>query len=290
MRSVFVLLLIIGASFLTFANEAHWKYEIATSGVVLTEYRGPAGRVVVPDMIAGQPVVLIGGGLAPLMAGGGSGISEIVLTGQGMKISDYAFYGFADLENVVFLKSVQDIGNSAFGRCVKLGVLELPEGLVQIGDYAFSECAGLERISLPGSLKKIGRFAFAGCGNLRELKLPEGLEEIELEAFAGAVSLRSVIIPKSCLRIGNGAFAGSEALENLSLPARFTAQIGVIGFTGELASRLLAQGVEGILRQSAQPQAMVQQNPPANSPALEVAPIREIDFGKTAEELQPAGN
>lgn len=290
MRSVFVFLLCIDASFLTFANEAHWKYEIATSGVVLTEYRGPTGRVVVPDKIVGQPVVLIGSGLAPVMAGGGAGITEIVLPGEGMKVSDYAFYGFSDLEDVEFLKAVQEIGNSAFGLCVKLGVLELPDGLVQLGDYAFSECAGLERISLPGSLKKIGRSAFAGCGNLRELELPEGLEEIDVEAFAGAVTLRSVVVPKSCLRIGNGAFAGSEALENLSLPARFTAQIGVIGFTGELASRLLAQGVEGILRQLAQPQAMDEQNPPAISPAVEEAPIPEIDFGKTAEELEPAGN
>ena len=62
-------------------------------------------------------------------------------------------------------------------------------------------------------------------------------------AFYGSLGLTSVIIPDSVTSIGVGAFQNCTGLTNGRIPTRFWAQIGAIGFTGQLAEFWMAEGL-----------------------------------------------
>ena len=82
-------------------------------------------------------------------------------------IGEVAFYGCADLREVVFPKSLQYIREEAFGESgVRSAVL--PAGLRLIGEKAFFLCDGLRKIEVPGADTVIESDAFSCCGALHE--------------------------------------------------------------------------------------------------------------------------
>lgn len=150
------------------------------------------------------------------------------------------------LSNPVCISQNLYIGND------RLTELIIPEGVEEIGYSAFSRCLGITKVSLPSTLKKVGADAFADCtdiqianitslqdycsidfGNpganpfqdymmhraftwmlingdyIRDkefLNIPEGLTEIKPSTFAKVDNNSSVIIPASVSKIGSYAF------------------------------------------------------------------------------------
>ena len=150
------------------------------------------------------------------------------------------------LSNPVCISQNLYIGNE------RLTELIIPEGVEEIGYSAFSRCLGITKVSLPSTLKKVGADAFADCtdiqianitslqdycsidfGNpganpfqdymmhraftwmlingdyIRDkefLNIPEGLTEIKPSTFAKVDNNSSVIIPASVSKIGSYAF------------------------------------------------------------------------------------
>ncbi len=116
-------------------------------------------------------------------------------------IGSYAFYGLQSLESVTvngdgkaaaLPREDAAIGDNAFGFCLKLKEIVIPEGVEAIGDKAFSTCQKLERVSLPASLKSIGRLAFLNCSSLREISIPNGVTNFAYDAFFGTPCKESV--------------------------------------------------------------------------------------------------
>ncbi|OKL23691.1 hypothetical protein BRO51_01285, partial [Metamycoplasma hominis] len=64
--------------------------------------------------------------------------------------------------------SVKEIGESAFYGCANLKEVILNEGLEKIGAETFYDTK-IESITIPGSVKEIGESAFYGCENLKEV-------------------------------------------------------------------------------------------------------------------------
>jgi hypothetical protein len=150
------------------------------------------------------------------------------------------------LSNPVCISQNLYIGNE------RLTELIIPEGVEEIGYSAFSRCLGITKVSLPSTLKKVGADAFADCtdiqianitslqdycsidfGNpganpfqdymmhtaftwmlingdyIRDqefLNIPEGLTEIKPNTFAKVDNNSTVIIPASVSKIGRYAF------------------------------------------------------------------------------------
>lgn len=143
-------------------------------------------------------------------------------------IGSYAFYNLQSLESVTLNKDGKaarglpredaSIGDNAFGLCLKLKEIAIPEGIETIGDSAFSNCLKLERVSLPASLKTIGRLAFWNCSMLKEIAIPDGIETIGEAAFSRCRKLERVSLPASLKTIERGAFADCSALKEIAIP------------------------------------------------------------------------
>ncbi len=90
-------------------------------------------------------------------------------------INPHAFEEFADLEEVIFPKSMSgDIGSYAFYNCPKLKSIKLPDGISRIGDYAFYG-TGITTVELPIFLDWIYDNTFNEGTNIIRLKESEGI-------------------------------------------------------------------------------------------------------------------
>ena len=77
--------------------------------------------------------------------------------------------GFTNVSNFKYLyipKTVEIIGDRAFGCCSDLETAELREGVQEIGKEAFYFCPKLSKIRIPSSVKKIGADAFKNSPNV----------------------------------------------------------------------------------------------------------------------------
>jgi len=144
--------------------------------------------------------------------------------------------------------AVKKVGNgypSIFGNPnTSVTSITIPDSVTSIGGSAFQECTSLTGVIIPNSVTSIGQYAFYGCTGLTaDLTIPNSVTSIERYAFDSCTGLTSVSIPDSVTRIGLLAFAYCTGLTSVDIPSRFTAQIGAIGFTGQLATDLMADGL-----------------------------------------------
>ncbi len=91
-----------------------------------------------------------------------------------LRISDYAFLGCTELEEVSFMGSVPGLlGKGAFFGCSKLTSIALPPELVSIGDMAFGKCSSLKSIEIPENVTYIGEGVFYKCESLESIAVEE---------------------------------------------------------------------------------------------------------------------
>ncbi|HLP78573.1 MAG TPA: leucine-rich repeat domain-containing protein, partial [Candidatus Paceibacterota bacterium] len=93
-----------------------YTFVINDGAVMITQYTGPGGSVVIPDSIGGLPVTGIG---------------------------DYAFENRTSLAYVILGNRVTSIGEGAFCFCTNLNSVTTPDTLTSIGAAAFSFCTSL---------------------------------------------------------------------------------------------------------------------------------------------------
>lgn len=121
--------------------------------------------------------------------------------------------------------------------------VELPEGLTSIGIWAFGRCVALRNINIPDTVKVIesqafwldtnitsvrlssnsrletvGINAFDGCAGLTDIRLPDTVTVIPHSCFQGCISLRKVPFGTKVSSIGKWAFKDSGLSENIVFP------------------------------------------------------------------------
>ena len=219
---------------------------------------------------------------------GCTSLKSIIIPQSVTEIAPWAFYGCASLENIVVEKgnsvyhsagnclietesktlvagcknsvipndgSVTEIGDYAFGGCVSLKSISIPDGVTYIGDSAFSGCTSLKSITIPQSVTEIDELVFYGCASLENIVVEKGnsvyhsagnclietesktlvvgcknsvipndgsVTEIGDYAFGGCVSLKSISIPDGVTYIGDSAFSGCTSLKSITIPQSVT--------------------------------------------------------------------
>ena len=172
------------------APESDFEFELSDDGtfIALTEYKGNAEHLVIPETIQGVPVEVIDG-----------------------------FYQNKKIKSVVIPSSAKVIYNSAFLRCESLEKVTLPEGLLYIQAGAFGG-TGLTSVTLPKSLEYLSS-AFHDCNNLTEINIPDDAAFLLKNATEVAVFLSEEYgwTDETIAESGEEIFSGTKINESVAL-------------------------------------------------------------------------
>lgn len=172
------------------APESDFEFKLSDDGtfIELTEYKGNAEHLVIPETIQGVPVEVIDG-----------------------------FYQNKKIKSVVIPSSAKVIHNSAFLYCESLEKVTLPEGLFCIEGHAFSN-TGLTSVTLPKSLEYL-MAAFNECDKLAEINIPDDAAFLVKNATEVAVFLSEEKgwNDEAIARSGEEIFSGSKINESVAL-------------------------------------------------------------------------
>lgn len=157
-----------------------------------------------------------------------SGNGIITFDGNVTSIGKEAFYGCANLTNIIIPNGVTEIGENAFRLCENLAAITIPEGVMEIGSKAFSDCILMTLVVIPASMTLVGEGAFSRCFNLKEFKGKFATEDGRclvvdgtLNSFAHVGDLE-YSIPNSVTTIGSYAFDSCCTLASLTIPESVT--------------------------------------------------------------------
>lgn len=102
------------------------------------------------------------------------------------------------------------ISNRAFLGCKNLEEISLSKGITTVGSYAFAYCDNLSAVNIPidNKLSYIANSAFYNDAKLVEINLSDSIQEIGNYAFYGCIGLTSTGIPTSSdlVVVGNHAY------------------------------------------------------------------------------------
>ncbi|MCD8372697.1 MAG: leucine-rich repeat protein [Clostridia bacterium] len=112
-------------------------------------------------------------------------------------IGDYAFGYCIYLTSINIPDTVKTIGEGAFFCCSLLtGTIFGENSQVEtIGDYAFYICSSIVNIVIPDTATSIGDYAFYNCSALESIVIGDGVEAIGTSVLAYCPSLKSLTAP-----------------------------------------------------------------------------------------------
>lgn len=175
-------------------------------------------------------------------------------------LSNNAFNGCENLENIDISDSVESVGNCAFAGCSSIEEIIIPEGVTSINAEAFVGCTSLKTVKylgdtagwcaiefrmttsnpayiadelyingklvsdvvIPDGTETVGAYAFAGCESISSVTFSDSVKTIAAGAFMSCSGLSEITLPENLNEIGEDAFAGCTGFEYLHIPASVT--------------------------------------------------------------------
>lgn len=116
-------------------------------------------------------------------------------------------------------KTVNTIGEEAFGGCNLLTSVNIPNSVTSIGYYGFTDCTSLSSVNIPSSVTHIAAGAFCRCYSLPSLTIPNSVVAIERFTFGECNNLTSISIGNSIRYIDNMAFFNCKKLTSIFIPS-----------------------------------------------------------------------
>ena len=171
------------------APESDFEFELSEDGtfIAITNYKGNAKNLVIPETIQGLPVEVIKG-----------------------------FSSNKKIKSVVIPSSVKVIGAGAFEFCDSLEKVTLPEELFCIAEHAFTY-TGLTSVTLPKGLEYLAD-AFLGCDNLAEINIPDDAAFLLKNATECAVALKEYgLLDQYITKTADEIFSGTQINKSVAL-------------------------------------------------------------------------
>ena len=158
--------------------------------IIIIDYTGPGGAVVIPSIIEGKAVTSIGNSAFE----GCTNLTSVTIPNSVTSIGDGAFYNCISLTSIAIPNSVTSIGYVAFEYCTSLTSVMIGNGVTNIGQGAFSVCTSLTSVTIPNSVTSIGDYALSWCTSLTGVTIPNSINNIGLGTFYGCTSLTSITV------------------------------------------------------------------------------------------------
>lgn len=227
----------------------NFVFYVEHGGAIIHSYLGTDEDVIIPDKLAGYPVVsILNNAFSNQGLSGKSKLRFVAFPDTVTYIGPEAFRGCSKLEQLVFPPDSQlrEIDNSAFYDCPALTDVQLPDQVERIGHEAFGYCTSLTSFHIPASVTQMEGNPFPCCKSLTSITVaPENESftvvnnmlidkqprEIDRDdpntAKTGSVRLLSypcgltetqVIIPEGVTEICSKAFFWCESLKDVFLP------------------------------------------------------------------------
>ena len=241
-----------------------WSYKKTADGTLtITNYKGSATEVTVPEKIGKSIVTAIGKGTFTgeenqcrnneTMNRGATKeqirqhkkITKIVLPDTIQSIGAGAFQCMEELREINIPAGAREIGGVAFCGCRMLKKILLPQSLEFLHTCTFFGMSAMEEISIPKMVREIQDGVFLRCTSLKKITIPENVVRIGPHAFDSCVKLEEVSIGKGVRELGEAAFAACAALRTLTIPPNVK-HIGKKAFLGcaALETVYISEGVE----------------------------------------------
>ena len=165
-----------------------------------------------------------------------------------------SFYQCVNLREIEFPTTL--VCSKAFGNCVKLTSVTIPEGVELLGNSIFRNCSELVSASLPSTLGNLNKMnsenydiinyagykningamdsnsnisqpsyessygclaTFYNCPKLKDVTLAEGIKLLMNRMFLNCTALTSITLPSTLARV-NSAFIGCSGLTEITFP------------------------------------------------------------------------
>ncbi len=112
-------------------------------------------------------------------------------------IEKEAFLANDALSSVSFAKGcgLEEIGESAFAYCLRLGSLEIPNSVRTVGDSAFNRCVTLRNVTVGAGVETLGKGVFEHCVKMTRLAFTASPKEIGKDLVKNHGSRLTVICP-----------------------------------------------------------------------------------------------
>ena len=107
------------------------------------------------------------------------------------RLPDYYLAG-SDIHSYHISPTINVIESLAFGSCIDLEIIYIPDSVTSIGDYAFNNCSSLTSITIGDSVTSIGERAFYECSPLTSITIPNSVTNIKREAFSNCAQLNTI--------------------------------------------------------------------------------------------------
>ena len=236
-----------------YANETYsygdWEYIVADGNITITGYVGKEANIIVPEVIDGKKVTVIGEDLF----WANDTVENVILPESVTTIECYAFSFCDNLKNITIPSNVTNM-DCSFDTCRSLlsinvasdnkifsskdGVLYdkkqslllsyppakksdnfiVPNSVKKIGENSFAYSTGLKGITIPKNVTYIEDRAFYECEKLINVTLPNTITTIESGTFYNCKSLTNITIPESVNHIDDFAFEGCYSLSSIIIP------------------------------------------------------------------------
>jgi len=174
-----IALLLLWAGFALAEDESAWDFD--TINYALNGYSGAGGDLVIPAVISGCTVDIIGA---------------------------TAFNNAGGITSITLPETVRQIEDSAISFCDDLVAVELNDGLMIIGDNCFVSNNALTEITIPASVCYIGNYSFDSCSSLRSIVFKGMCPVFDGIAFDSLPDDAVIYVPDDQVESYCAAFAG----------------------------------------------------------------------------------
>ena len=209
-----------------------WDYvtQEGTNKVKLTAYKGTDKNITIPNIVDGNLVSAIGGGIFGAYSdGNGRNVEEINFSDGLIEIDAQSFMNNKNLIKIGnFPKSLRTIGKESFKECSNLvSELSLPNTLKSVGEYAFYNCNKMpaEVENILRTTTSYGLYAFGYCSSISgdiatamDVLISDDETVIPEYIFSGMSGLTGTItIGENIEEIGQYAFYGCSGLTGIDI-------------------------------------------------------------------------